>query len=167
MRRLLTSVVVAAATLTLAACGSSDDGTGAAAGAGAPQTTVGIKNVSGLGDVLVDSGGLALYAADQEARGKIRCTGGCTSFWHPLTAGSGRPTAADGAGSADVIRRPDGTRQVTVDGKPLYTFVEDSPGKITGDGFRDEFGGRSFTWHVVLAGGGRSDGGTARGGYGY
>jgi predicted lipoprotein with Yx(FWY)xxD motif len=166
MRRLLTFAVLAA-TLTLAACGSSNGGSGAAASAGAPRATVGVKNVSGLGDVLVDSGGLALYAADQESRGKIHCTGGCTSFWHPLTAGPGKPRAAHGAGRLDVIRRPDGTRQVAMDGKPLYTFVQDSPGNITGDGFRDEFGGESFTWHVVLAGGGRSDGGTARGGYGY
>jgi hypothetical protein len=38
---------------------------------------------------------------------------------------------------------------VTYNGKRLYTFALDKPGKVTGDGARDSFGGRSFTWHVV------------------
>jgi hypothetical protein len=52
-----------------------------------------------------------------------------------------------------VITRPDGGRQVTIDGKPLYTFSEDSPGKATGNGFTDDFGGHHFTWNVIRAGG--------------
>jgi predicted lipoprotein with Yx(FWY)xxD motif len=163
MRRLLTCAAVAAA-FTLAACGSDSD-TGEPASA-APKT-VGVKQVDGIGDVLVDGSGLALYASDQEAGGKILCTDGCTAFWQPLAAGSGEPTAADAAGRLGVIRRPDGARQVTLGGKPLYTFSEDAPGKITGDGFRDEFDGQSFTWHVVLGDGGQSDDSGERGGYGY
>ena len=63
-----------------------------------------------------------------------------------------------------------GRRQISAGSKPLYTFVQDEPGKITGDGFKDDFAGKAFTWHVVLAGGGQSDGGSATstgGGYGY
>ena len=80
------------------------------------------------------------------------------------------PQAAMGAGNVGVVKRPDGTRQVTLDGMPLYTFVQDSPGQITGDGFQDKFGGMSFTWHVVLAGGSKGTGTTAAGSsgsYGY
>ena len=52
-----------------------------------------------------------------------------------------------------VIDRPDGTQQVTADGKPLYTFTEDSPGEVKGNGFSDDFGSQHFTWHAVLANG--------------
>ena len=105
--------------------------------------------------------------------GAIRCTGECTAFWEPLAPGAGKPTGAAGAGKLGVIRRPDGARQVSVDGRPVYTFSEDTAGSITGDGFRDEFGGRNFLWHIVLAGSGPAPAATATatsgggGGYGY
>ena len=168
MPRLLTCAAVLAAAIALAACGSSTDDTPAAAAAW--SSTVEVRHVDGVGDVLVDSTGHALYTSDQEAGGKIRCTDGCTSFWLPLDPGSGTPTAADGVAKLGVIRRPGGDRQVTMDGKPLYSFSEDTPGKVTGDGFKDEFDGRTFTWNVVVAGGGQSDaaaGGGRSGGYDY
>src|SRR5215216_2777873 len=164
MQRLLVAAVVAAS-LTLAACGQATTTTGG--GTAAAQHTVGVKHVDGMGDVLVDASGLALYTPDQESNGKIACTGKCTSFWLPLKAPAGAPTGTE---KLDVIRRPDGTRQVALGAKPLYTFVQDAPGKITGEGFKDDFAGKRFTWHVVLAGGGKSDGGgtsTGAGGYGY
>jgi predicted lipoprotein with Yx(FWY)xxD motif len=164
MHRLLTLAAIAG-TLILVGCGGSSSDT-TDTGAPASMSTVGVKHVDGMGDVLVDASGLALYTPDQEANGKITCTGECTSFWLPLKAGSGKPT---GSGKLDVIRRPDGTRQVALAGKPLYTFVEDGPGKITGEGFKDDFAGKTFTWHVALADGGKSDGttSTGSGGYGY
>jgi predicted lipoprotein with Yx(FWY)xxD motif len=151
--RLLLSAAAVAASLMLAACGGDDTATTSSAAA-AGSDTVQVKHVDGLGDVLVDPTGKALYAPEHETAKKILCTGDCTSFWQPLEAGSGKLTGARGAGSLAVTDRPDGTRQVTAAGKPLYTFSEDTAGKITGDGFHDKFGGRSFVWHVVLAGGG-------------
>jgi predicted lipoprotein with Yx(FWY)xxD motif len=164
MHRLLTCAALVA-TLALAACGSAGNETDT--GAPARTNTIDVKHVNGVGDVLVDADGRALYTPDQEADGKILCTGECLSFWMPLDAASGKPTAADGAGSLDVIRRPDGDRQVAVNTKPLYTFSEDTPGKVTGDGFKDTFGGQSFTWHVVLADGRQSDAAGNGSGYGY
>jgi hypothetical protein len=41
--------------------------------------------------------------------------------------------------------------QVTINGRPLYTFAEDSPGQVTGNGFKAQFGGHHFTWNVVRA----------------
>jgi predicted lipoprotein with Yx(FWY)xxD motif len=165
MHRLLTFAALAAV-LVLVGCGSNDN-TDASAGAPAKMSAIGVKHVDGVGDVLVDASGLALYTPDQESGGKIRCTGECLSFWLPLQSGSGTPSAADGVGKLAVLKRPDGTRQISVGAKPLYTFVQDEPGKITGDGFKDEFGGKAFTWHVVLAGGGRSSASSSGGGYGY
>jgi predicted lipoprotein with Yx(FWY)xxD motif len=155
---LLAAGAAAAATLALAACGGGDDGASSARTA-TPTSAVTVHRVDGVGSVLVDATGKALYTPDEEADGKVRCTGGCTSIWQPLVApDSGAPKAADGAASLDVIARPDGMRQVTADGKPLYTFSEDAPGKVTGDGFADDFAGRHFTWHAVLAGGKASSG---------
>jgi hypothetical protein len=71
------------------------------------------------------------------------------AFWKPLEPDTSTPTAAPGAGTLGVIKRPDGTMQVTDNHKPLYTFSEDSPGKATGNGSTDEFGGHHFTWHVI------------------
>ncbi|MGZ4279347.1 MAG: SCO0930 family lipoprotein, partial [Solirubrobacteraceae bacterium] len=66
---------------------------------------------------------------------------------------SGTPTAPAGAGKLGVIKRPDGTNQVTVDGKPLYRFSEDAADKLEGNGFTDDFDGHHFTWNAALAGG--------------
>jgi predicted lipoprotein with Yx(FWY)xxD motif len=148
--KLLFTCVAVAASLTLAACGGDDTTTNSSA---APASdTVQVKHVDGLGDVLVDPTGKALYTPEKETAKKIRCTGDCLTFWQPLEPGADKPSAADGVGALGITHRPDGTRQVTAEGKTLYTFSEDTAGKITGDGFHDEFGGKSFVWHVVLAG---------------
>jgi predicted lipoprotein with Yx(FWY)xxD motif len=161
MKRLLPFGAALAAALALAACGGgssdSSDSSNASADSGGGSRTVSVKSVNGIGDVLVDPGGKALYTSDVEADGKVRCTGGCTSFWVPLTVDSGTPTAADGAGKLGVVERPDGAKQVTAGGKPLYTFSEDSAGKVTGNGFSDDFEGRHFTWTAAMAGGKAAD----------
>ena len=158
MHRLFLAAALAA-TLLIAACGSS----ASTPAAPARDHQVDVRHVNGVGDVLVDASGRALYTPDQEANGKIRCVGDCMSFWVPLEPGA-NPTAADGAGKLALITRPDKTKQVTVDGKPAYSFSEDMPGKVTGDGFKDSFGGQTFTWHVLLAGGGKSDAASSGGG---
>jgi predicted lipoprotein with Yx(FWY)xxD motif len=156
MTRLITLGIAIAAALGLAACGgggSSGSATGAA-GAQTGSATVSVRQLSGVGSVLVDNSGKPLYSSNLEASGKIVCDdSACNAFWKPLTLTSGKPTAAAGTGKLGVITRPDGSRQVTVNGKPLYTFSEDSAGKATGNGFSDEFGGHHFTWNVVRAGG--------------
>ena len=152
MRRLLTVLATSTAAVALAACGSSgsygSNGSPATASSGG-AAAVAVKNVDGVGNVLVDSSGRALYSPDQEASGKVLCTGACTTFWMPLAAADGTPTAAAGVAQLGVIDRPDGTKQVTAAGKPLYTFTEDSPGEVKGNGFADAFGSQHFTWHAA------------------
>jgi predicted lipoprotein with Yx(FWY)xxD motif len=159
--------LAAAAALALAGCGGGDSsGSSPAAGGG---ETVSVASVDGVGDVLVDSQGAALYSPDQEAGGKVLCTDACASIWMPLTVGAGDQPTSSSEISADlgVVERPDGAEQVTYEGKPLYTFVEDpEPGTVTGDGFTDDFGGTTFTWHVAAVGS-TSGGSTTNGGYGY
>jgi predicted lipoprotein with Yx(FWY)xxD motif len=110
-------------------------------------------NVDGIGDVLVDANGAALYAADEEMNGDVLCADACAATWIPLTvpAGDGGPTAAgDLANDLGVAKRPDGSEQVTFDGRRLYSFADDpGPAQVTGDGFSDTFDGTRFTWHVA------------------
>ena len=152
--KLLASLGIAAA-IALSACGGANDNGATAATSTSGGMTVGVSTINGS-QVLVDSNGDALYTPDQEASGKILCTGSCESIWMPLTtSGPAKPTAsADIAGKVATVKRPDGTVQVTLDGAPLYTFAEDSgPGTATGDGVSDQFDGQSFNWHAVTVGG--------------
>jgi predicted lipoprotein with Yx(FWY)xxD motif len=159
MKLTLTALAILA-TLALVACGGSDDDGAATASTG--STTVSLDD-----GVLVDRNGAALYSSDQEKSGQVSCTGGCTSIWLPLAApSSGEPTAgADITAKLGVVKRPDGSRQVTLDGRPLYRFAEDGKdGKATGDGLTDSFAGKQFTWHAEGTGASDSSGGGGGGG---
>jgi predicted lipoprotein with Yx(FWY)xxD motif len=171
MKRLLISgafvAVLVVAAVVLAGCGggSGNSASAPASGTGTATATVSSDTIAGSGNVLVDSQGEALYANDQEKNGMALCDGACLSFWTPLTA-SGTPRGDSLSGKLGVADRPDGTKQVTYNGKLLYTFYLDKPGKVAGDGFDDAFGGKTFTWHVVHATGAttQSGGGTGTGG---
>jgi predicted lipoprotein with Yx(FWY)xxD motif len=178
MKRLLilgAAVAAVAAALLLAACGGGAGSNGNASGAmgsGSSGTTVSSEQIGDAGTVLVDSDGKALYASNEEKGGKVLCTDdACLAFWKPLTISGGAPTGSSLPGKLGVAQRPDGTRQVTYDGKLLYSFNEDQPGEVTGDGFMDAFGGQQFTWHVVQSNGSvgssGSSGGTNTGPFGY
>lgn len=155
VKALIAPIAGAAAAIALAACGGGLYGSGNTSGnasgnaSGSAATTLSVRSLSGVGSVLVDANGNALYSPDQEASGMILCTGTCNAFWKPLTTTSGAPTGPTDAGQLGVIKRPDGTTQVTANGKPLYMFTQDSPGNATGDGFTDDFDGHHFNWHVV------------------
>jgi predicted lipoprotein with Yx(FWY)xxD motif len=174
MKKLMMLVLAVAAAATLAACGGGGGGNATAAMPSASGKTVSAQEISGTGNVLVDSSGKALYASDQEtAAGKALCTGACSSFWTPLTVNGGVPNAGPLPGKLGLAKRRDRTQQVTYNGKLLYTFTQDQPGEVTGDGFQDAFNGQQFTWHVVSAannGGRPSAGSTANntsGGFSY
>jgi predicted lipoprotein with Yx(FWY)xxD motif len=167
MQRLLIAGAAVVTVLALAACGG--DGSGGNSSE-VPQSssdsTLSVEQIGDAGRVLVDSAGKALYAADQESDNGVLCTGACLSFWDPLTIDAGAPTASSVPGKLGVSERPDGSRQVTHDGKRLYSFTEDDPGQVTGDGLTDAFDGQQFTWHVVRVGAAHDagDGGSTGGG---
>ena len=158
MKLMVTSIALLLA-VVLAACGSSDSGDATASS--------GSATVSSNDGQLVDSSDAPLYSSDQEKSGKVMCTGGCTTIWLPLKAPSGNPTAGEGvSGELGVVKRPDGSRQVTLDGRPLYRFAEDgSDGKATGDNLTDSFSGQKFTWHAE--GTAKSSSGGGGGAYSY
>ncbi|HVN53470.1 MAG TPA: hypothetical protein VMT46_03995 [Anaerolineaceae bacterium] len=100
-----------------------------------------------LGKILVNANGLTLYTFEIDTPQESKCTASdCVTYWPPLTA-SAQPQGGPGVAAAlATISRPDGAKQVTYDGKPLYTFIGDkNPGDATGDGF-NQFGG---VWHAA------------------
>src|SRR6266516_2259115 len=91
--------------------------------------------------VLVDPAGRTLYTFDKDAGGRSSCNGGCAAAWPPLAA------ASDATASSEfsVVLRGDGSRQWTIQGKPLYLYAGDQrPGDMSGD----NSGG---VWHAVRA----------------
>jgi predicted lipoprotein with Yx(FWY)xxD motif len=171
---ILSTLVIGAAALGVVACGSSDGDSGASA-AGSSAGIVSVEKLGGA-DVLTDSAGKTLYSAAVEKGGKILCVDACTSFWEPLVASSVDATqaAAELDAKLGVVKRPDGERQLTFDGRPLYTFAEEGAGKLEGDGFVDDFHGTHFEWEAARTSGGSpssrapapsNDG--SGGGYGY
>lgn len=131
-----------AAAVLAAACGS---GSNSAAGGGAspagPSSSgsgpVVITTASASGSTfLADGSGHAVYMWSKDSGGKSACSGTCAGGWPPVTA-TGKVTASGGAKSGDLgtITRPDGTRQVTYDGHPLYFYAGDSgPDTASGQG---------------------------------
>jgi predicted lipoprotein with Yx(FWY)xxD motif len=176
-----------AVAVLLAACASAGGSTGSAStgtGAGTGQQTasqhgavVAVRSLPGIGTVLVGRSGKTLYSPQQEAHGKIVCTGSCLSFWFPVSVPAGAKLGHPGGitGLLGTIHRPDdGLTQLTVNGMPLYTFrLDRAAGQANGNGFTDHFGGATITWHAITSGGtaatagqGGGSGGGSGGGYG-
>jgi predicted lipoprotein with Yx(FWY)xxD motif len=98
---------------------------------GSTARTVTVKSafVTGLKkNALVTSAGLTLYRNTTEKSGRIRCTGACATAWPPLLVPVGATlTAGSGVAKAKLgtVKRPDGKRQATYGGSPLYRFAAD------------------------------------------
>jgi predicted lipoprotein with Yx(FWY)xxD motif len=98
-------------------------------GAGLPKgTTVMIVQHSKLGYVLAEANGQVVYTYSHDSKGGTpTCTGSCASLWPPVT---GVPMAANGEqipGTFSTVTRSDGTKQVTYNGYPLYTYSGAAP----------------------------------------
>ena len=104
-----------------------------------------------MAPVLTDAEGTVLYTSDQEtADPDVVCTDACAEFWTPLENTDEAPTATSDVSDLGVAERPDGSRQVTFEGRRLYTFALDEPGDASGEGLSDTFDGQRFTWHAVV-----------------
>jgi predicted lipoprotein with Yx(FWY)xxD motif len=150
------ALAIGVAALLLAACGGGDDdGDATAAGSDSGAGLVSVQDVDG-NDVLADSEGRTLYTAEVEEGGEILCVEACTSFWDPVTATAAESKAASEDLGLDlgVVERPEGDRQLTFEGLPLYTFTDEDAGQLEGDGFVDDFQGTHFEWAAAFTGGG-------------
>ncbi|TFV78622.1 hypothetical protein E4P40_18535 [Blastococcus sp. CT_GayMR20] len=135
------TTVLAAGALLLAGCGSGDEGGDAGAGGeasspAAAEAELGTAD-SDLGTIVVDADGMTVYVFDKDTpgSGESTCTGGCLEAWPPVTTDADSPVVDGVDGDVGTITRDDGTKQVTLDGYPLYYWQGDSAeGDTTGQG---------------------------------
>jgi predicted lipoprotein with Yx(FWY)xxD motif len=109
----------------------------------AQSAVVQIVNHPQYGMILTGANGMTLYLFTRDEPGVSNCTAGCLAAWPPLLV-EGDIVAPEGLpGVLATIDRPEGGRQLTYNGWPLYFWVQDrQPGDTTGQGVND-------VWFVV------------------
>lgn len=159
-RRLLAATGVAVLALAASACGpDTADGSGgsaAASAAAAPSAAatssatssatatggsggirlVAVKSAT-LGPVVTDSAGRTLYRFDKDTAkpSASTCVDACAAKWPPLTAQDAVQVTGVDSALVGSVARPDGTKQVTLNGWPLYRFAGDTAaGQTNGQG---------------------------------
>jgi predicted lipoprotein with Yx(FWY)xxD motif len=155
----------------LAACGGNtspsggngNGGSEAGRGQGAPAIVIGDKTA--LGTILTDDDGRTLYLFEKDRPNESACSDACAVEWPPDES-TGMPEAGSGvkASLLGMIKRSDGTTQVTYNRHPLYFYSGDGQrGDFNGEGV-DAFGAE---WFVVSPAGVKvtGDGGMVGGGY--
>lgn len=126
------------ASSTASATASSSGTASASASSTQAGAAVDLKTASSsAGSIVVDAKGMSLYffTKDTKDSGTSACTGSCLVQWPPLTTTSGSPAGEGVTGKLGTISTPDGKKQVTLNGMPLYYFAKDTkPGDILGQG---------------------------------
>lgn len=119
-----------------------DDSTGDGASGAGP--VLGTEDTS-LGTVVVDGQGMTVYYYDQDTKGSgtSACEGECAAAWPAVHAESAEPEVEGVTAEVGTITGVDGELQVTVDGRPVYTYAGDqAPGDVSGQGVNE-------VWWVV------------------
>jgi predicted lipoprotein with Yx(FWY)xxD motif len=154
-KQLSVGLAVLALAASLTACGG---GTGTSPSPAAPFTTpaesptatetgtatatetatVDLKTASSSkGEIVVDGKGMSVYyfTKDVKDSGKSNCTGDCLVAWPPVLTTNETPKVEGVTGKVGTIDTPDGKKQVTIEGMPVYLWEKDkAPGDITGQG---------------------------------
>jgi predicted lipoprotein with Yx(FWY)xxD motif len=134
------SPAVAPAAATATAAASSDDNEAGPR----PAPLIVASAPAAFGSKMVDGRGMTLYVFSLDAPGTSKCTGACARDWQPMRSSGGKPQPGTGTTAANIgsFQRPDGSDQVTFNGRPLYYYSGDAgPGQSAGHG-RSAYGGR-------------------------
>ena len=111
-------------------------------------SSLGVRSGS-RGSFLADGAGLALYFFSDDAQGQTGCGTNCAAAWPPVIVEKipAAKSAAIDPMKLGTLMRPDGSRQLTYGGLPLYYSDADvKPGDTWGH-YAMSFGG-----HFALAG---------------
>ena len=134
----VSALAIGAAALGLSACSSATATTAA-------TVTLRSETVAPLGHVLAGNSGRTLYYLTLESSSRILCVGSCNTKWFPYIV-AGSTTTVQGAGvngSVASTIRPDGQRQLTFSGHPVYFYYRDhATGQARGEGV-------DGTWFVL------------------
>ncbi|OBZ16617.1 plastocyanin/azurin family copper-binding protein [Bacillus sp. FJAT-26390] len=95
------------------------------------------------GNYLTDDYGRALYYFDKDTAGKSVCEGNCLVNWPAYSSSNvSVPSTVKGT-DIGAITRPDGSKQASYKGFPLYYFIKDTAhGDLLGQGVND-------VWYIV------------------
>jgi predicted lipoprotein with Yx(FWY)xxD motif len=133
--------IVALVLLDVAVTGASSTAPAATGiSAGLKTTTIGGATV------LTNAKGFTVYWFGPDTPATSKCYGSCAAYWPPVT---GTAAASPGVlGRVGTITRTGGSRQLTYNGHPLYTYIADTaPGLARGNNINLNGG----LWHEVLA----------------
>ncbi|GEM_PF-1829301 len=92
----------------------------------APAQVKSVKHAT-IGNMLVSGAGRSIYLYTRDERNKSNCTGNCLVTWPPVIT-EGDPVAGEGVTQSILgsITTPDGKKQTTYNGWPLYYYVQDT-----------------------------------------
>ena len=87
-----------------------------------------------LGEVLTTGTRQAIYVWNKEPKGAIKCKSACAKMWPPVLVKRGVvvPMHPEGVmgGELGTIQRAAGVRQLTFNGRALYTYAHEKPGQV-------------------------------------
>jgi predicted lipoprotein with Yx(FWY)xxD motif len=163
------AALAAAGGITAASASSSTPATATSAASTNPAAaTVRTASVTVAGKtetILVNSQGLPLYIYKPDTVKKSFVTGGLARLWPPLT--SPAVAGAGVTGKVAVLKDVNG-QQVTYNGHPLYTFVDDHADQVTGQGVQNFFVATPGIASITMPAGSAPPAPAApSGGYGY
>ena len=145
------------ATTRAAATRSPSPATTTATSTSAAATGVAVVSKHGKPGVILaaEPKKLTVYMFEGDTRSSSSCSGECASVWPPVTSG-GAPVAGAGVVAAHLatITRPDGTKQVTYNGHPLYFYSKDGD---SGDAYGQGIKGFGASWYVLAPSGNKVD----------
>jgi predicted lipoprotein with Yx(FWY)xxD motif len=101
----------------------------------AGSTTITVSQNKTWGATLTLKDGFTLYRLTKDSTNKSVCTGKCATVWLPVLLAPGQKAAVGvGVNGLGSFARANGTKQVTYQGIPLYTFFKDTKaGQVSGN----------------------------------
>jgi predicted lipoprotein with Yx(FWY)xxD motif len=159
MKKQLRTVLLVLAAAALAGCGGNPGTTSPTTGTPPTSATAPAPGVSttpaadvelttatsAAGPIVVGKDGKSVYffTKDVKDSGTSACKDACAAAWPAVTTTSDAPPVEGVSGTIGTIGTADGSKQITINGMPVYYFAKDTKaGDILGQGVDD-------AWYLV------------------
>jgi predicted lipoprotein with Yx(FWY)xxD motif len=100
---------------------------------------------SAAGPIVVDKDGKSVYFFTKDVKDSptSACKDACAAAWPAVTTSSDVPAVEGIAGTVGTITTAGGTKQITINGMPVYYYAKDAKaGDILGEGINN-------VWYLV------------------